>query len=124
MKAACIRGHAYTPENTKWDGRGRYRCRTCHLQNKKVYRRRSALARCFNGGTRTSPKTKSPIVRQLFEIAVFEEVSVLSLSIKSGYHDRLVSNWRSGRYQPNINAVVDLYNALGYDLVPVKRGEQ
>lgn len=35
----CIHGHAFTPDNTHVDGRGRRSCRTCVRERKQRYRR-------------------------------------------------------------------------------------
>lgn len=45
-KTHCLRGHAFTPENTK-NKRGRRICRTCRRQHKREYERRARLRRFF-----------------------------------------------------------------------------
>jgi len=38
------------------------------------------------------------------------------LSEKAGYHHNTVLAWLNGKNQPNINAVQDCLNAMGYEL--------
>lgn len=45
-RTECVNGHAFTPENTKFLGSGRRRCKECHRQNARA---RYAKARAAKG---------------------------------------------------------------------------
>jgi len=120
-KPYCSRGHAYTTDNTIWRANGKYVCRKCKRIRAEAYERRVRLNRLRK--KLESARPAIPVVRQLFLLAKNDRVTLQALAYRSGYSEKSMSFWRSGRTRMYAAALIDLYGALGYDLVPVKRGE-
>ena len=122
-KTHCIRGHAYTPENTIITSQGKRQCRSCKRLAGKKY-----LARQRNGYRRYKAARGEarvlPLVREIFSMIEAQRLSLRLMARKSGYFVRNFERWRRGDVIPSAATMIDLYNALGYDLVPVKREKQ
>jgi hypothetical protein len=77
-----------------------------------------------NGGPKRAPSPSAhPIIRQIFELAAESGISTYRLAVTTGYAPKVLAHWKFARHKPAFHSVLDLYNALGYDLVPVKREE-
>ena len=62
-----------------------------------------------------------PLMLELREIVIGQPVKQEMLAERAGYTSCAVSEWFSGRRTPRIHSITDLANALGYDVVLVKR---
>ena len=62
-----------------------------------------------------------PIVRRLMNEAIERRILDEALASKAGFSVNTMRKWRHGINQPSIGNVEILANALGYDLVLVKR---
>lgn len=127
-KTHCPNGHAYSVENVIWQGNKRH-CRTCKRLACARYNFKLKVGRVgptsFKRGTnRRAPKVAIPLVRRLFEFADARRLSIVDLSEMTGYDRKSFYQWREGVCVPSFAAIVDCFNALGYDLVPVMRGKQ
>jgi hypothetical protein len=77
------------------------------------------------GYARKAPSQHAlPIVRAVFDIADSQHLTAAALAHLSGYAARSIIAWRRGERDPSMRALVDLYNSVGHDLVPVKRDKQ
>lgn len=135
--AFCKHGHAWTHENTIWQvrpdraSRLSRQCRECRRltsrrhRERKITERETSLKRWKRGRAfRFEPSTKLPLINQMFVAADEMKISISELSEMTGYARQLIWRWKNGEVRPNAYALVDCFNALNYDLVPVKRGEK
>lgn len=136
----CKYGHAWTPENTADNGQGYRQCRECkRAANRRLKQRRRDAAlqlqplsrggiHLARFGNRSALKPIAPhvhpLVRQMIEIVDTRGLVNVDFSVACGYDEKSLSKWRNGVGTPMLHALVDFYNALGYDLVPVKRGKE
>jgi len=128
-KSHCVHGHLYTPENTILVSDGKRQCRTCRRMRARRWRfkvkLRGPVRLEFSLGTQRQESSASlPLVRQFFALADQKQITAAELVRQTGYNKQQFTSWRHGRNRPLLSAMVDCYNALGYDLVPVKRGQQ
>jgi len=69
-------------------------------------------------GGKTGPiRTSSPVLREVFEMADLRGASITWLSVKTNLTTQSISNWRKGSNAPNILAVEEMANAMGYKLI-------
>lgn len=57
-----------------------------------------------------------PLVRELFRLMKRKQLSAEKLARKSGYLAQTICKWRHGQRRPQLAALVDCLNALGYEL--------
>ena len=124
----CKHGHAFTEANTIRDGNKR-QCRECKRLAARRYRFKLKLRGPVVMGANYIPnrgpaRTKLPLVRKLFEIVDEKRLTDIDLEDIVGYERRSYCKWRGGVSIPTAAALIDCFNALGYDLVPVKRDKQ
>lgn len=61
-----------------------------------------------------------PLVKRLFDMMREDQVAMRRLANRSGYDRKMLYNWRNGS-MPSLSRISEVYEALGYDLVPVKK---
>lgn len=73
-------------------------------------------------GRKAGPiKTRNPHARQLFELARKQRVTMAELARRSGYTVSTLSYLRGGHSAPLLTTFTDAAEAIGYDVVLVKR---
>ncbi len=126
LKTHCVNGHLYTEETTKHTAKGSRQCRVCRQMARKRHNfsRRLLRAGISQRPHTNPPKTSIPLLVKLFNIQNEARLTDAVLEQASGYARNSLKGWRYGKHRPLLTAIVDIYDALGYDLVPVKRGKQ
>lgn len=57
------------------------------------------------------------------DLRILNQLSQRSLAAESGHHQGQVSAWELGKVVPNVVPLIDMANALGYDLALIPREE-
>lgn len=68
------------------------------------------------------PEKAHPLIQKLFVLMNIERVGIHELARKAGWSVRAINGWRTNRH-PSMAAVCDCVEAMGYELVLVRRGD-
>ena len=68
------------------------------------------------------PDHAHPLVQKLFVLMNIERVGITDLSRLSGWSVRTINGWRKNQH-PSLAAYADCVQAMGYELVLVRRGD-